>query len=54
MSHYIPSPTKYPIVYYINLFYKFFIPIVLGGMGLYVLLDFVHRIVIRIKGAVRK
>ncbi|MFC2065031.1 hypothetical protein ACFLXB_08045 [Chloroflexota bacterium] len=54
MSHYIPSPAKYPIVYYINLFYKFFIPIVLGSMGVYVLLDFVHRIVVRIKGAVRK
>lgn len=39
MSHYIPSPQKNPIVYYVNLFYKFFIPTVLGGMALLVALD---------------
>ncbi|HCC78803.1 MAG: hypothetical protein A2X25_08615 [Chloroflexi bacterium GWB2_49_20] len=54
MSHYIPSATKYPLVYYINLFYKFFIPLVLGGMGGYVLIDFIHRMVVRLKGADRK
>jgi len=54
MSHYIPSSTEYPLVYYINLFYKFFIPIVLGGMAIYVLIDFIHRLVVRIKGAIRK
>ncbi|MFT3892888.1 MAG: cytochrome c3 family protein [Anaerolineales bacterium] len=40
MSHYIPSPEKYPIVYYVNLFYKFFIPAVLGPMLVLVLMDF--------------
>jgi hypothetical protein len=39
LSHYIPSPDKYPIVYYVNLFYKFFIPTVLGGMAILVGLD---------------
>jgi hypothetical protein len=39
LSHYIPSPEKNPIVYYVNLFYKFFIPTVLGGMALLVALD---------------
>jgi Cytochrome c3/Doubled CXXCH motif (Paired_CXXCH_1) len=39
MSHYIPSPEKNPIVYYVNLFYKFFIPSVLGAMAVLVALD---------------
>ena len=26
MSHYVASPTKFPLVYYVNLFYKIFIP----------------------------
>lgn len=40
LSHYIPSPEKYPLVYYVNLFYKIFIPTLLGGMALLVILDF--------------
>jgi len=39
LSHYIPSPEKYPIVYYVDLFYKIFIPGVLGGMAILVLFD---------------
>jgi hypothetical protein len=39
LSHYIPSPTRYPVVYYVNLFYKFFIPTVLGGMAILIVLD---------------
>lgn len=39
LSHYIPSPEKYPIVYYVDLFYKFLIPTVLGGMVVLVALD---------------
>jgi len=54
MNHYIPSPSEYPLVYYINLFYKFLIPTLLGGMGFYVLADFIHRMVVRIKGATHK
>jgi hypothetical protein len=40
LSHYIPSPDKAPIVYYVNLFYLLLIPVVLGGMGLLVVMDF--------------
>jgi hypothetical protein len=43
MSHYIASPTRYPLVYYVNLFYSIFIPAVLGGMGLFVLSDILYR-----------
>jgi hypothetical protein len=43
MSHYIASPTNYPLVYYVNLFYTIFIPLVLGGMGLFVLSDVLYR-----------
>jgi len=50
MSHYEPSPQHYPIVYAVNLFYKFFIPAVLGGMIFFVLTDIFRRIVNRIKG----
>jgi hypothetical protein len=39
MSHYIPSPDHYSLVYYVNLFYKFFIPFTLGGMALLVVMD---------------
>jgi hypothetical protein len=39
MSHYIPSPTKYPVVYFVNVFYQLFIPGVLGGMAILVVLD---------------
>jgi len=40
LSHYIPTPDKYPIVYYVNLFYKFLIPGVLVPMAVLVLMDF--------------
>lgn len=49
MSHYIPSPEKYPIVYYVNLFYKFFIPAVLGPMVLLVVMDFSRAMINRAK-----
>ena len=44
LSHYEPSPTKFPTVYYINLFYKILIPAVLGFMVLMVILDAVWRV----------
>ena len=50
MSHYEPSPEHYPIVYFVNLFYKIFIPAVLGGMILFILTDIYRRIVNRAKG----
>ena len=39
LSHYIPSPEKYPLVYYVNLFYSVFIPGVLIPMAILVVLD---------------
>ena len=47
MSHYEPSPTTWPLVYYVNLFYKFFIPAVLGGMLVFVLSDVYRRFIAR-------
>lgn len=51
MSHYEPSPKVFPMVYYVNLFYKFFIPAVLGGMLFYVLTDVYRRFIARPKKA---
>ncbi len=51
MSHYVASPTRFPLVYYVNLFYKYFIPAVIGGMLLFVVADFAGRTVRRWKGA---
>ncbi len=39
LSHYIPSPERYPIVFWVDIFYKFFIPTVLGGMAVLVVMD---------------
>jgi nitrate/TMAO reductase-like tetraheme cytochrome c subunit len=47
MSHYIPSPQHYATVYYVNLFYKIFIPLVLGGMVALVGLDVGHSLFFR-------
>jgi len=51
MSHYDASPQKYPLVYYVNLFYKFFIPAVIGGMLVFVVSDIIRRAIQRGKGA---
>ena len=51
MSHYIPSPTHDALVYYVNLFYKIFIPSVIGGMAIFVISDIVRRLLERRKGA---
>jgi len=51
MSHYIPDADHYPAVYYIDLFYKFLIPIVLGGMLVFVISDMVRRMINKKKGA---
>jgi hypothetical protein len=47
MSHYEPSPQVFPLVYFVNLFYKFFIPAVLGGMAVYVSSDAYRRFIVR-------
>lgn len=50
LSHYIPSPTKAPLVYYVNLFYKILIPTVIGGMIIYVITDIIRRQIDKRKG----
>jgi nitrate/TMAO reductase-like tetraheme cytochrome c subunit len=54
MSHYESSPETWPLVYYVNLFYKFFIPAVLGGMIVFILTDIYRRFIARGKGASHK
>ena len=52
LSHYEPSPQVFPVVYYVNLFYKFFIPAVLGGMIFYILTDIYRRFIVpRLRGS---
>jgi nitrate/TMAO reductase-like tetraheme cytochrome c subunit len=46
MSHYEPSPFVFPLVFFVNLFYKIFIPLVLGAMLLFVLTDIYRRFVV--------
>jgi predicted CXXCH cytochrome family protein len=43
MSHYVASPTRFPLVYFVNLFYRFFVPAVIGGMLVFVISDIVRR-----------
>lgn len=43
LSHYIPDRERYPLVYYVELFYKLMIPAVLGGMVVLVALDFTAK-----------
>jgi hypothetical protein len=51
LSHYYPSAEKYPLVYYVDLFYKIFIPLVLGGMALLVVMDFGRKMINRTQKA---
>lgn len=44
VGHFRPSPTRYALVYYVNLFYKILIPAVIGAMALFVLVDAFRRI----------
>jgi hypothetical protein len=39
LSHYIPSPENNSLVYFVNLFYSIFIPGLLSGMAVLVVLD---------------
>jgi hypothetical protein len=54
LSHYIPSPDKYPAVYYVDVFYKFFIPGVLGFMGLLVVMDFSRAAINRLQRRMKR
>jgi hypothetical protein len=47
LGHYPPDRTHNPLVFYVNLFYQIFIPLVIGGMALFVASDIVRRILNR-------
>lgn len=47
LGHYEPSLQAFPLVYFVNLFYTIFIPLVLGGMSLFVLTDVYRRFIVR-------
>ncbi|HJW90422.1 MAG TPA: cytochrome c3 family protein [Anaerolineales bacterium] len=49
LRHYRPSLEHFPLVYYVDLFYKIFIPTVLGGMGLFVVFDGTRRVLNRLR-----
>jgi hypothetical protein len=44
LSHYSPDKEKYPLVYYVTLFYNIMIPTVLGGMAIFILSDIYMRL----------
>jgi nitrate/TMAO reductase-like tetraheme cytochrome c subunit len=44
LGHYIPSPDRAALVYYVEQFYNVFIPLVLGGMALFVASDIGRRV----------
>lgn len=44
LSHYIPSPNKWALVYYVDLVYKILIPAVLGAMALFILTDLYRKV----------
>jgi hypothetical protein len=49
LKHYPPSRDHWPLVFYVNLFYQFFIPLVIGGMLFYVFSDAGRRMLNRIR-----
>ncbi len=51
LSHYIPGPERNSLVYYVQLFYRIFIPTVIGVMLIFVLTDLGRRLIERRKGA---
>jgi hypothetical protein len=51
LGHYPPDPRHAPLVYYVNVFYWVFIPLVIGGMTLFVGSDIVRRILNRRRAA---
>jgi hypothetical protein len=49
MSHFKPRPDKYKFVYYVSMFYKFLIPLVIGGMLVFVVTDIIRTVMDRKK-----
>jgi predicted CXXCH cytochrome family protein len=49
VGHFPPSRTRYPLVFYVNLFYRILIPATIGGMMLFVFVDAGARIIRRFR-----
>jgi len=49
LSHYRPDVRKFPLVFFVDLFYKILIPAVIGFMLLYVVVDFLSHLVRRLR-----
>jgi hypothetical protein len=49
VGHFPPTRDRYPAVYYVTLFYRYLIPITIGGMAIFVLVDAGGRIVRRVR-----
>jgi formate dehydrogenase gamma subunit len=49
LGHYRPDSENNPVVFFVNIFYDVLIPVVLGGMVLFILIDAGRRIYNRVK-----
>lgn len=47
LGHYVPTPDRNPLVYFVQSFYSVFVPTVIGGMALYVGSDIVRTLINR-------
>jgi cytochrome b subunit of formate dehydrogenase len=47
VGHFAPTRNRFPLVYYVNLLYRILIPVTIGCMALFVLIDAVGRIMRR-------
>lgn len=43
LSHYSPTPQDAPLVFYVNLFYRIIIPLIIGAMLMWVIFDLAKR-----------
>jgi predicted CXXCH cytochrome family protein len=49
IGHFPPTRDRYPLVYWVNMFYRILIPVTIGGMILFVLIDAGSRIIRRVR-----
>ena len=48
-SHYEPDSKRWALVYWVNVFYKWAIPGILGGFVFYIALELIHELIVRVK-----
>lgn len=53
-GHYEPTPGKYPIVYFVTLFYRILIPLTIGFFIVMIMLDVIRRLIDRVKSGKKK